>query len=57
MALSLSVVLPMHDEEPRSRGRSSLVSPGVIVGILVEMGRLAPELRRGRLPAGPRRGQ
>jgi len=57
MAVSLSVVLPMHDEEPRSRGRSSLVSPGVIVGILVEMGRLAPELRRGRLPAGPRRGQ
>jgi glycosyltransferase involved in cell wall biosynthesis len=45
------------DYFPRSRGRSSLAAPGVIGGILVEMGRLAPELWRGRLPAGPRRGQ
>ena len=45
------------DYFPRSRGRSSLASPAVIVGILVEMGRLAPGLWRARLPAGQHRGQ
>ena len=45
------------DYFPRTRGRSSLASPAVIVGILVEMGRLAPGLWRARLPAGRRRGQ
>jgi glycosyltransferase involved in cell wall biosynthesis len=45
------------DYFPRSRGRSALASPGVILGILAEMGRLAPELWRARLRAGPPRGQ
>ena len=45
------------DYFPRSQGRSSLASPRVIVSILVEMARLAPELWRARLPAGARRGQ
>jgi glycosyltransferase involved in cell wall biosynthesis len=41
------------DYFPRSRGRSTLASPAVILGILGEMTRLAPGLWRGRLP-GPR---
>lgn len=45
------------DYFPRTRGRSSLASPGIILGILREMARLAPELWRPRLPAGPPRGQ
>ena len=46
------------DYFPRSRGRSTLASPGVIVGILGEMARLAPGLWWGaRLPAPSPRGQ
>jgi glycosyltransferase involved in cell wall biosynthesis len=46
------------DYFPRSRGRSTLASPGVIVGILGEMVRLAPGLWWGpRLPASSPRGQ
>lgn len=45
------------DGTPRSQGWSVPASPAVIANILVEMGRLAPELWRARLPAGPRRGQ
>ena len=45
------------DYFPRSRGRSSLASPAVILGILVEMGKLAPGLWSPRLPAGQHRGQ
>jgi glycosyltransferase involved in cell wall biosynthesis len=46
------------DYFPRSRGRSTLASPGVIVGILWEMARLAPGLWWGtRLPAPSPRGQ
>jgi glycosyltransferase involved in cell wall biosynthesis len=46
------------DYFPRSRGRSTLASPGVIVGILWEMARLAPGLWwGGRLPAPSPRGQ
>lgn len=45
------------DYFPRTRGQSSLASPAVILGILVEMARLAPELWRSRLPAAPPRGQ
>jgi len=45
------------DYFPRTRGHSSLASPRVILGILLEMARLAPELWRSRLPAAPLRGQ
>ena len=46
------------DYFPRSRGRSTLASPGVILGILGEMARLAPGLWwRTRLPAPAPRGQ
>ena len=46
------------DYFPRSQGRSTLASPGVIVGILGEMARLAPGLWWGaRLPATSHRGQ
>lgn len=46
------------DYFPRSRGQSTLAAPWVIVGILVEMGRLAPGLWFGpRLPVAPPRGQ
>ena len=45
------------DYFPRTRGHSSLASPRVILGILLEMARLAPELWRSRLPAAPPRGQ
>jgi glycosyltransferase involved in cell wall biosynthesis len=45
------------DYFPRTRGSSSLASPRVILGILLEMARLAPELWRSRLPAGPPRAQ
>jgi glycosyltransferase involved in cell wall biosynthesis len=45
------------DYFPRSRGRSSLASPAVIAGILVEMARLAPGLWGGRLRAPRQRGQ
>jgi glycosyltransferase involved in cell wall biosynthesis len=45
------------DYFPRSRGRSTLASPGVILGILAEMARLAPGLWRGRLPAAGGRGE
>jgi glycosyltransferase involved in cell wall biosynthesis len=45
------------DYFPRTCGQSSLASPAVILGILVEMARLAPELWRSRLPAAPPRGQ
>jgi glycosyltransferase involved in cell wall biosynthesis len=46
------------DYFPRSRGRSTLASPRVIVGILWEMARLAPGLWWGtRLPAPSPRGQ
>ena len=46
------------DYFPRSRGRSTLASPAVIVGILWEMARLAPGLWwEARLPAPSRRGQ
>jgi glycosyltransferase involved in cell wall biosynthesis len=45
------------DYFPRSRGRSSLASPGVIAGILLEMARLAPGLWAGRLRARRQRGQ
>jgi glycosyltransferase involved in cell wall biosynthesis len=45
------------DYFPRSRGRSTLGSPGVILGILAEMARLTPRLWRGRLPGAGGRGQ
>jgi glycosyltransferase involved in cell wall biosynthesis len=45
------------DYFPRSRGRSTLASPGVILGILTEMARLTPPLWRGRLPATGGRAQ
>jgi glycosyltransferase involved in cell wall biosynthesis len=45
------------DYFPRSRGRSSLASPGVIAGILLEMARLAPGLWASRLPPRRQRGQ
>jgi len=45
------------DYFPRTRGRSTLASPAVIVGILAEMVRLAPGLWRRRLPATGGRGQ
>lgn len=45
------------DYFPRTRGHSSLASPRVILGILLEMARLAPELWRSRLPPAPLRGQ
>jgi hypothetical protein len=46
------------DYFPRSRGRSTLASPAVIIGILWEMARLAPGLWWGpRLPAPSPRGQ
>jgi glycosyltransferase involved in cell wall biosynthesis len=45
------------DYFPRTRGSSSLASPRVILGILREMARLAPELWRSRLPADPPRAQ
>ncbi len=46
------------DYFPRSQGRSTLASPGVIVGILGEMARLAPGLWWGaRLPATSARAQ
>jgi glycosyltransferase involved in cell wall biosynthesis len=46
------------DYFPRSRGRSTLASPGVILGILGEMARLAPGLWWGAgLPTPSPRGQ
>jgi glycosyltransferase involved in cell wall biosynthesis len=46
------------DYFPRSRGRSTLASPVVILGILREMARFAPGLwREARLPGPSRRGQ
>jgi glycosyltransferase involved in cell wall biosynthesis len=48
------------DYFPRTRGRSTLATPGVIAGILWEMARLAPGLwwdRRARLPPPSPRGQ
>jgi len=45
------------DYFPRTRGDSSLASPGVILDILREMARLAPELWRTRLPPAPPRAQ
>jgi glycosyltransferase involved in cell wall biosynthesis len=48
------------DYFPRTRGRSTLSSPAVILRILRELVRLYPEMRRPRrrsLPAGPAAGQ
>jgi len=46
------------DYFPRTEGRSTLASPGVIVGILMEMARLTPGLWWGpRLPTRSPRGQ
>jgi glycosyltransferase involved in cell wall biosynthesis len=44
------------DYFPRAHGRSKAASPAVIAGILAEMGRMIPELLRGRLSAHAPRG-